>query len=96
MRAVEKRRHEWLLGRWAAKEAVQSLLERELDLRLPSTEIEIVPDPYGRPQVEYCGAGPLACGGLSTPPSRSPTAMAPPWPWRSSIRTRAWASIWKA
>jgi phosphopantetheinyl transferase/acyl carrier protein len=58
MGAVEKRRHEWLLGRCAAKHAVQSLLERELDLRLPSTEIEIVPDAYGRPQVEYCGAGP--------------------------------------
>jgi phosphopantetheinyl transferase/acyl carrier protein len=58
MRAVEKRRHEWLLGRCAAKQAVGSLLERDLDLHLPPNEIEIVPDPYGRPLVEYCGAGP--------------------------------------
>jgi phosphopantetheinyl transferase/acyl carrier protein len=51
MRAVEKRRQEWLLGRCAAKQAVGSLLERDLDLHLPPTEIEIVPDPYGRPLV---------------------------------------------
>ena len=51
MRAVEKRRQEWLLGRCAAKQAVQSLLERNLDVHLPSGEIEIVPDPYGRPLV---------------------------------------------
>jgi phosphopantetheinyl transferase/acyl carrier protein len=51
MHAVQKRRHEWLLGRCAAKQAVRSLLERNLDLHLPPTEIEIVPDPYGRPLV---------------------------------------------
>jgi len=51
MRAVEKRRHEWLLGRCVAKQAVRSLLARNLDLRLLPTEIEIVPDPYGRPLV---------------------------------------------
>jgi len=54
MRGVEKRRHEWLLGRAAAKEAVRSLLK---DLHLQPKEIEIIPDPYGRPQVKYCGAG---------------------------------------
>jgi phosphopantetheinyl transferase/acyl carrier protein len=61
MRAVEKRRREWLLGRCAAKEAVRSLLERNLDLHLSPVEIEIVPDPYGRPLVSYrsqCGPGP--------------------------------------
>jgi len=58
MRGVEKRRHEWLLGRSAAKEAVRALLEENIDLRLSPTEIEIVPDPYGRPQVKCCGAGP--------------------------------------
>jgi phosphopantetheinyl transferase/acyl carrier protein len=42
MRAVEKRRHEWLLGRCAAKQAVQSVLERNLDLHLSPTDIEIV------------------------------------------------------
>jgi phosphopantetheinyl transferase/acyl carrier protein len=55
MRAVEKRRHEWLLGRSAAKQAVQSLLERNLGVHLPSAEIEIVPDPYGRPLVRAVG-----------------------------------------
>jgi len=45
MRAVEKRRHEWLLGRAAAKEAVRALVG------LPPEEIEILPDPYGRPLV---------------------------------------------
>jgi phosphopantetheinyl transferase/acyl carrier protein len=58
MRAVEKRRHEWLLGRCVAKQAVQSLLERNLAVHFPSAELEIVPDPHGRPQVQYCGAGP--------------------------------------
>ena len=73
MRGVEKRRHEWLLGRCVAKEAVRSLLERNLDLHLPPTDIEIVPDPYGRPLVEYCGSGadPLVCAGPPGPAFRS-------------------------
>ena len=29
MRAVEKRRREWLLGRWVPKQAAQSLLGRD-------------------------------------------------------------------
>lgn len=57
MRAVEKRRQEWLLGRSVAKEAVRLLLERKLHLHLSPSEIEIVPDPYGRPLVK-CGKGP--------------------------------------
>lgn len=52
MRAVDKRRHEWLMGRCAAKEAVSLLLEKALGARLPHAEIEIVPDPYGRPRAE--------------------------------------------
>jgi phosphopantetheinyl transferase/acyl carrier protein len=69
MRGVEKRRQEWLLGRCAAKEAVRSLLEENLDLHLSPEEIEIMPDPYGRPQVEYCGSGadPLVCAGPPGP-----------------------------
>jgi phosphopantetheinyl transferase/acyl carrier protein len=59
MRAVEKRRHEWLLGRCVAKAAVRSLLERDLDLYLSPTEIEIVPDPYGRPLVSTTLQEPL-------------------------------------
>jgi phosphopantetheine--protein transferase-like protein len=58
MRGVEKRRREWLLGRWAAKEAVRLLAGGSPDLRLAPEEIEIVPDPYGRPQVAYRGDGP--------------------------------------
>ena len=71
MRGVEKRRHEWLLGRAVAKEAVRLLRERNSDLQLPPNEIEIVPDPYGRPLVRYCGAGVHACGGSPDPPSLS-------------------------
>jgi len=60
LRAVEKRRREWLLGRAAAKHAVRSLLARELSLRLLPAEIEIAPDPYGRPLVSVTGdAAPL-------------------------------------
>ena len=51
MRAVEKRRQEWLLGRCVAKDAVRLLLERDLNLHLSPTDIEIVPDAYGCPQV---------------------------------------------
>ena len=51
LRAVEKRRSEWLLGRYAAKEAVRRLL----DVRLTPQSIEIVPDSNGRPQVSGTG-----------------------------------------
>jgi len=47
MRGVEKRRHEWLLGRCAAKDAVRLLM----DPQLSPAEIEIVPDAYGCPRV---------------------------------------------
>ena len=49
MRAVSKRRQEWLLGRYAAKDAVRLLIARHIGVQLPPAEIEIVPDPYGRP-----------------------------------------------
>ena len=68
MRAVEKRRHEWLLGRHAAKQAVQSLLN------LNPKEIEIMPDPYGRPQVKYRGADLQVCAG---PPGPAKPAWTP-------------------
>ena len=35
MRAVEKRRHEWLLGRCAAKQAVRLVMEQHLNRRPP-------------------------------------------------------------
>jgi|HubBroStandDraft_4_1064222.scaffolds.fasta_scaffold71840_2 phosphopantetheinyl transferase len=50
MRAVDKRRHEWLLGRSVAKDAVRLLLEKHLGVQLAPAEVEILPDPYGRPR----------------------------------------------
>ena len=51
MHAVEKRRREWLLGRWVSKQAAQSLLGRDAAPPPALAKIEIVPDPYGRPTV---------------------------------------------
>lgn len=56
MRAVEKRRREWLMGRAVAKQAVRTLLERDLRLHLAPNEIEIQPDSYGCPLVRYSRA----------------------------------------
>lgn len=50
MRAVAKRRHEWLLGRAVAKDAVRMLVEEYAGVRLSPLDIEIQPDPYGRPR----------------------------------------------
>jgi malonyl CoA-acyl carrier protein transacylase/phosphopantetheinyl transferase len=52
MRAVDKRRNEWLLGRCAAKDAVRFLVEKHAGVQLAPADVEIVPDPYGRPRVE--------------------------------------------
>jgi phosphopantetheinyl transferase len=52
MRAVDKRRREWLLGRCAAKDAVRLLIERNLGVHLAPADIEIVADPYGAPHAE--------------------------------------------
>jgi phosphopantetheinyl transferase len=52
MRAVDKRRHEWLLGRCVAKDAVRLLVKKHRGVELSPADIEIVPDAYGRPQVE--------------------------------------------
>ena len=49
MRAVDKRRHEWLLGRAAAKDAVRRLVEDHMGVPLAPADVEILPDPYGRP-----------------------------------------------
>jgi len=51
MRAVEKRLHEWLLGRLVAKQAVRALLEKNGFSAPALAQIEIVPDAYGRPLV---------------------------------------------
>jgi phosphopantetheinyl transferase len=50
MRAVEKRRREWLLGRCVAKQAVRHLLKKHLGANVPQAAIQIDPDPYGRPR----------------------------------------------
>jgi len=63
MRAVEKRRREWLMGRAVAKEAVRLLLERDLHLHLAPPEIEIQPDAYGCPQVNLVGQAPSPARG---------------------------------
>lgn len=52
MRAVDKRRQEWLLGRCAAKDAVRLLIERHLGVQLAPADVEVLPDAYGRPRVE--------------------------------------------
>jgi len=51
MQAVDKRRHEWLLGRCAAKDAVRVLVKEHFGVDLCPADVEIVPDGYGRPQV---------------------------------------------
>jgi len=52
MRAVDKRRREWLLGRCAAKDAVRLLLEKHMGVQLSPADVEIVADPYGAPRAE--------------------------------------------
>lgn len=52
MRAVDKRRREWLMGRCAAKDAVRLLLARHKGVQLAPADIEIVADPYGAPRAE--------------------------------------------
>jgi malonyl CoA-acyl carrier protein transacylase len=51
MQAVDKRRHEWLLGRCAAKDAVRALVKEHFGVDLCPADVEIIPDGYGRPQV---------------------------------------------
>jgi acyl transferase domain-containing protein/phosphopantetheinyl transferase len=47
---IPKRRHEWLLGRLAAKDALRRLLQRRNGIALAPADIEIVPDAHGCPQ----------------------------------------------
>ena len=52
MQAVAKRRHEWLLGRCAAKDAVRRLIQERFGLQLCAADVEIITDASGRPIVE--------------------------------------------
>jgi len=49
MKSPERRRLEWLLGRIAAKDAVRDYLQKRFHLTLHPTDVEILPDPSGRP-----------------------------------------------
>jgi phosphopantetheine--protein transferase-like protein len=51
MKAVDKRRIDWLLGRCAAKDAVRTLVRRKFGLALYPADIEILPDAQGAPRV---------------------------------------------
>ncbi|HEY6359576.1 MAG TPA: acyltransferase domain-containing protein, partial [Vicinamibacterales bacterium] len=48
---IARRRHEWLLGRAAAKDAVRRLLASRVGLALAPADVEILPDAHGRPEV---------------------------------------------
>lgn len=50
-KAVAKRKHEWLLGRCAAKDAVRELLLRERGTVLCAADVEIAYDAHGKPEV---------------------------------------------
>ena len=51
LKAADKRRIDWLLGRCAAKDAVRTLVQRQFGAALYPADIEILPDGQGRPQV---------------------------------------------
>ncbi len=50
---IDKRRRDWLLGRWTAKRLIQSYVERQTGLRLPLDAIAIEAEPSGAPRVEF-------------------------------------------
>jgi malonyl CoA-acyl carrier protein transacylase/phosphopantetheinyl transferase len=57
LKAPERRRLEWLLGRIAAKDAVRDYLQRRFNLALPPADVEILPEQSGRPMVTGSWAG---------------------------------------
>jgi 4'-phosphopantetheinyl transferase len=48
---IDKRRRDWLLGRWTAKRLIQSYVERQTGLRLPLAALTIDTDPDGAPRL---------------------------------------------
>jgi acyl transferase domain-containing protein/phosphopantetheinyl transferase len=51
LKGPERRRLEWLFGRIAAKDAVRDYLQRRFHMSLHLADVEILPDPSGRPIV---------------------------------------------
>jgi 4'-phosphopantetheinyl transferase len=49
---TDKRRHEWLIGRWTAKHLLQSYIQRCASLLVPLDRIVIESDPDGAPRIE--------------------------------------------
>ena len=52
MKAAERRRLEWLLGRIAAKDVVREFMQRRWHITLHPADVEILPDAAGRPVVD--------------------------------------------
>jgi 4'-phosphopantetheinyl transferase len=50
---TEKRRHDWLLGRWTAKHLVQSYITQLGGVRVPLDAIEVASDPDGAPRLGF-------------------------------------------
>ena len=48
---TEKRRRDWLLGRWTAKRLIQTYVERQTGLRPPLDAVVIEAEPSGAPRV---------------------------------------------
>jgi 4'-phosphopantetheinyl transferase len=53
--AVAKRRGDWLLGRWTAKQLLRAWLRRATGAAPVPAELAILSDPDGAPRVEYSG-----------------------------------------
>lgn len=48
---IEKRRRDWLLGRWTAKHLLQSYVERQTGIRPPLDALVVASDPDGAPRL---------------------------------------------
>jgi phosphopantetheinyl transferase len=59
MKAVSKRRQEWLLGRCAAKDAVREVVAKATGQVLAATDIEIAYDTHGKPEARGAWIGRL-------------------------------------
>ena len=75
LKAPERRRLEWLLGRIAAKDAVRDYLHRRFHLSFVRLTSRSCPTPSGRPVV--AGAWTARCRACRS--SRSRMSTAPPW-----------------